>query len=134
MAYIKVNGGGSALRRTTLLTISGSEHIGTLSDSYSNYKYIGVKYQYVAGAETLTSEAIMSTEDFAKTLETGSILKFNALLFGGSSNAYFYARAMWDAGSNRVAWSEHAFRLQDGTTTNPAYIDEFTPLEVFGLK
>ena len=133
MAFYRCSSGGGTLTETVLWTnpspsSSFSNQTVTLSESYTNYKYVGVKYATGTGSSAPEATMILSTEDAAKTDSSGS----NNGLKGSIGSRYqsnVYARIIGFMSNTSVEIT--AARQQGSTNSNNALI---IPKTIIGIK
>lgn len=129
-------GGGGKYTETSLWTNSAptSTFAGqsvTLSDSISNYKYVGIKFAYATNYSTgdCISTIILSVEDFKKGGYNTGVRRNNFSMSLSNVANTAYSRMVLYNDDNSVRFGTC---YQVGTNTNAN--GNAIPLEILGLK
>ena len=130
----KIGGNGEQYTETSLWTNPSptadfATQTITLSDSISNYKYIGIKYCYNKTNTSIIDTVIYKTEEVrASVIDSG--IDHNAIMLGiQASNNYAYSRIVGYVSDTSIKFTV-GYRLSaSGSSTNACI-----PLEILGIN
>lgn len=129
----KIGGGGGSLTETVLWTnpnpssAFGAQAV-TLSDSLSNYDYIGIDNYYDTAYADTSATPLMSVEDFKKCIySTSTTIPRMALTLGGERSS------KWFRYVNYVSDTSIQFSIGRTTSTTTSG-NACIPTRVIGIK
>lgn len=130
----KIGGNGEKYTETVLWTNPSptadfAAQTITLSDSISNYKYIGIKYCFNKTNTSIIDTAIYKTEEMrASTTDSGT--DHNAIMLGlQTSNYYSFSRVVGYVSDTSIKFTT-GYRLNAASSSANANI----PLEILGIN
>lgn len=131
----KIGGSGEQYTETVLWTNpSPSSNFAaqtiTLSDSLSNYKYIGIRFKiHNTHASTPNATGIMLVSEFVQNRKNTGTDRRNILVASQNTNNATMARNAWYVSDTSIEFSV-AYQISS-TNTNTSYV---IPLEILGIN